>query len=107
MDKFKVTKEKILAMASECSEAKAVLERGFPEAFKEEWEEIPVEEMRLARRGRGREGEIGVMIPPENFYMPYNIDLTDIWGGEREDGNPYTDRYVYKLTNGRIYRRER
>lgn len=40
MKEYKVTKDKILAMASECSEAKTVLKKGFPEAFKEEWEDI-------------------------------------------------------------------
>lgn len=30
---FKITKEKILAIAEECEEAKAVLKKGFPEAF--------------------------------------------------------------------------
>ena len=37
---FKITKEKILAMASECSEAKAVLKKGFPEAFIEDWVDV-------------------------------------------------------------------
>ena len=31
---LKITKEKILAMAKECPEARSVLKRGFPEAFK-------------------------------------------------------------------------
>ncbi len=39
---FKITKEKILAMASGCSEAKAALKKGFPEAFEDEWREITV-----------------------------------------------------------------
>ena len=33
---LKITKEKVLAMAEECPEAKAVLEKGFPEAFEDE-----------------------------------------------------------------------
>lgn len=33
MKEFKITKEKILAMTEECEEAKAVLKKGFPEAF--------------------------------------------------------------------------
>jgi len=37
---FKITKEKVLAMAEECEEAKAVLKKGFPEVFEEEWIDV-------------------------------------------------------------------
>lgn len=52
---FKITKEKILAMASECSEAKAVLKKGFPEAFEDEWTDI-TRQVRFipdSRQGKG------------------------------------------------------
>lgn len=37
---FKITKKRILAMAEECPEAKAVLKRGFSEAFEDEWKDV-------------------------------------------------------------------
>ena len=32
---FKITKERVLAMADECPQAEGILKKGFPEAFKE------------------------------------------------------------------------
>ena len=40
---FKVTKEKILAMAEGCPEAKTTLKKGFPEAFKDGWKKVTKE----------------------------------------------------------------
>ena len=41
MKEYKITKERLEAMAKKCPEAKEVLKEGFPEAFMEEkWEDI-------------------------------------------------------------------
>ena len=36
MKEYKITKERLKAMAEECPEAEGILKKGFPEAFKDE-----------------------------------------------------------------------
>ena len=44
MKEYKITKERLKAMAEECPEAEGILKKGFPEAFKvEEWVDITKE----------------------------------------------------------------
>jgi len=42
MKEYKITKERLKAMAEECPEAEGILKKGFPEAFKvpAKWEDI-------------------------------------------------------------------
>jgi len=91
-----------------CPEAQKAIKDAFPEAFENEWEEIPKEIMTLQWRSEARyKGELGIMILPEDYYMPYSIKFVDVWGGDREDENPMTKLFVYKLVNGQIYRKKR
>lgn len=43
MREYKLTKEKILAMADECEDVKRVLKRAFPDVFEDKWEDITEE----------------------------------------------------------------
>ena len=40
MKEYKITKERLKAMAEECPQAEGVLKKGFPEAFEEEWGDV-------------------------------------------------------------------
>jgi len=42
MKEYKITKERLKAMAEECPEAEGILKKGFPEAFKEEEEWVDI-----------------------------------------------------------------
>ena len=53
MKEYKITKERLKAMAEECPQAKGILKKGFPEAFKEELPEACCDEFALALRQEG------------------------------------------------------
>lgn len=106
---MEITKEQIKKLhkgLESCPEAQDAIGNAFPEVFEGEWKEMPVDTMTLEKRRRASE-EIGVLTPLESFYMPYNVEFTDAWKGDRENGNPMTKLFIYKLVNGKIYRRKR
>lgn len=105
------TKEQVLKASRQCPDAKAILEDLFPTAFQDyeddEWTEIELYEMELHEREGKSAGEIGVIVPGEDSYMPYNVDVSDAWRGDRdEDGNPQTKKFTYKLVGGRIFQKK-
>ena len=65
---YKITDETIKAMIDECPEAKKVLRKGFPEAFKEKW--VLVDPSRISVRVSRGAGTI--------FYI--QVDGEDIAG---------------------------
>jgi len=43
MKEYKITKERLKAMAKKCPQAEGILKKGFPEAFEEGWVDISSE----------------------------------------------------------------
>lgn len=108
------TKRQVREAGKDCPDAKAILEKLFPEAFEEEegWNPISLGEMELQEREGKSTGEVGVMFRgSEDYFMPYNVVFEDVWGGDRKNGNPLVKdalkKHEYKLMNGRIYRKKR
>lgn len=106
---IKFTKAKVLVLEeglSNCPEAPKAIRDAFPEAFREEWEDVTLKVVGLRHRSEcGNEKNVGVIFTGEDHYMPYNVIFVDIWKGGREGGNPMTQDFIYKQRGNKILRK--
>lgn len=102
MEEFKITKERLKAMAEECPQAEEILKKGFPEAFKGEWEDITLQVKFIpdSRQGNGYYWigmyEMGALDHFGYVDVSRGLGLCDgekenykIETGEAETGNTY------------------
>ena len=82
--KFKITKEAVLRAAGKCGTAKEVLKEMFPEAFKEEWEDVTdkmyIDQGLYVSFVGGSETPFTLVKRGESFYRDnYKIENERIW----------------------------
>ena len=99
-DELKITKDRVLAAAEKCGTAKEILKELFPEAFRNEWELVPVEDLRpeyvTSSFGPTSGGSSFIRI---NHSEGMGVIII------RPDGTWRNNGATIKIENGRVWRK--
>ncbi len=79
----------------------------FPSVFEKKWEEVLSSDMTITKTSSIPGYTHAVYIKPEDHFLPFRIQFVDTWRGDREGDNPKTDYAVYKIKDGKVYRKKR
>jgi hypothetical protein len=100
---LKVMESRVLEAAKDCPEARDALIKLFPDAFKEEWEDV-TRECHLGFE----KGTLGIRPPGVHgvvwFFRPLYLRRNDEF--RWADDDVFRSEYEFKVEDGRIWRRK-